>query len=165
MPFRSLQAFQPELRNHFIRHRFGLGELTPIVTELDKRDATFYIFAGEFLIGSQVHLQASNFLDSVLRHENFRIKLHEFTTGLDAGPETPEHKLLREDCSFILMRGLADPSNPFSVSFRSFNFPTRFIRHRDFHLFLEEPVGDLGLRDATFTIVDPLIGSIPTSQP
>jgi hypothetical protein len=48
------------------------------------------------------------------------------------------------------VRGLADPNG---VSFESVNFPGRYMRHRDFLLWLEAPTspGDVVFRqDATF---------------
>lgn len=96
-----------------------------------------------------------------LRHQDFRIKLLEFNPGLippDPRPETPEEKLLREDSTFKVVRGLADPAG---VSFESVNFPGRFIRHRDFHLFLEPADSDLARRDATFIVVPPFIPDPP----
>jgi hypothetical protein len=47
--------------------------------------------------------------------------------------------------------GLADAS---WVSIQSVNFPDRYIRHRDFKLFLEQAPDDLSRQDVTFRIVD-----------
>ena len=50
----------------------------------------------------------------------------------------------------FLEQGLAAPNDHNAVSFRSVNFPDRYIRHRDFHLFVE-PRGSPNLApDATF---------------
>jgi Alpha-L-arabinofuranosidase B (ABFB) domain len=150
MGFVSLQSLN--FQDRFIRHQNFLGELSPIQSDLDRHDATFQIrdFAG---IGDLVTLRSLNFPLHVLRHQDFHVKLHEFNPpltpppGLGSRPETPEERLLREDASFFMVHGLADPAG---VSFRSLNFPDRFLRHRDFHLFVE-PVGDdLGNKDATF---------------
>jgi len=55
---------------------------------------------------------------------------------------------LRLDSSFFFERGMAGSG----VSFRSVNFPDRFIRHRDFRLVLDGSDGDLEQfrEDATF---------------
>ncbi len=156
MPHISLQS--TNFPDRFIRHQNFLGELSQIQTELDRQDATFFIpdGAGE---GSLVMLRSTNFPLHVFRHQDFRLKLHEFNPPLSPPPEmggprpeTPEERLLREDASFIVVRGLADSA---AVSFRSFNFPDRFIRHRDFHLFVEAADSDLARRDATFREIPP----------
>jgi len=152
MPHHSLQSLN--FPDRFIRHQNFLGELSPIENDLDRHDATFQIrdFAG---LGDVVVLRSLNFPLHVLRHQGFRIKLHEFNPPLLAPsprPETPEERLLREDVSFIMVHGLADPA---AVSLRSLNFPDRFIRHRDFHLFVEPVDDDLSRRDATFRLREP----------
>jgi Alpha-L-arabinofuranosidase B (ABFB) domain len=155
MTFLSLQSFN--FPDRFIRHRNFLGEITQIQSDLDKQDATFYIFGGNFFFGRVVHLQSASpsFIDFVLRHQDFRLKLQEFSGVLDSGPETPEHKLLRDDASFTLVNGLANPGDLGLLSFRSVNFPDRFIRHRDFHLFVEKVDSTLAGNDATFRFANP----------
>lgn len=150
MPYVSLQSLN--FSDRFIRHQNFLGELSQIESDLDRHDATFQIRDGAAL-GDLVMLRSLNLPLHVLRHQDFRVKLHEYNPGLipppELGqrPETPEERLLREDASFIMVPGLADHSG---VSFRSLNFPDRFLRHRDFHLFVEAVNDDLGHKDATF---------------
>ena len=154
MPYRSLESVNFEDR--FIRHQNFLGELSQIQSDLDRHDATFQIGDGAG-IGDLVRLRSLNFPLHVLRHQDFRVKLHEFNPplfGPSPRPETPEERLLREDTSFFMIHGLADPS---AVSFRSFNFPDRFLRHRDFHLFVEPVDSALGRSDATFHLRDPFV--------
>ena len=146
--------------DRFIRHQNFLGELTPIVSELDKADATFSSI-NDFRVGTVAQIRPSNFSTMCLRHQDFRIKLHEFNppiSGPNPRPETPEEQLLREDCTFTIRQGLADSAG---VSFESINFPGRFIRHRDFHLFLEPADSDLARRDATFLKAPPFIPEPP----
>lgn len=162
MPYISLRS--TNFPDRFIRHQNSLGELTQIPPEsdLDRQDATFWIPDGAG-VGSMVMLRSSNFPLHVFRHQDFRLKLQEYNpplspppeSGLGSRPETPEEQLLREDASFFLVPGLADSS---AFSFRSFNFPDRFIRHRDFHLFVE-PVDSDHLADAT------LIWAAPWAAP
>ena len=154
MPFISLES--TNFPGRFIRHQNFLGELSQIQSDLDRQDATFELQER----GSVVMLRSRNFPAHVFRHQNFRLKIDEFNPGLipppEVGgprPETPEERLLREDASFFLVPGLADTN---AVSFRSFNFPDRFIRHRDFHLFVESAGSDLARRDATFRRREPL---------
>jgi Alpha-L-arabinofuranosidase B (ABFB) domain len=161
MTYHSFQSFNFPTR--WIRHQNFLGELTelqgaPGSNSLDHQDATFYIFGGTPNFGSHVHLQAINNMDHVLRHKDFRIRLDPFIGVLHGGNETPENKQLRDDCTFILHRGLANPALNF-VSFESFNFLGRFIRHRDRHLFLEPADSDLAKTDATFFWQNPLASS------
>jgi Alpha-L-arabinofuranosidase B (ABFB) domain len=55
--------------DRFIRHQNFLGELTPIVSDLDRRDATFFV---QELAGGKMRLVATN-LDRtfVLRHQDW----------------------------------------------------------------------------------------------
>ncbi len=107
-----------------------------------------------------MRLQAAFFnLPFVLRHQNFRIKLSEFNLPLLApgGQFPPDVELLIADSQFIKEPGLAGGG----VSFRSVNFRDHFIRHRDFHLFLDVPEGDLGRNDATFDQMPPFLTPPP----
>jgi hypothetical protein len=156
MPYISLQS--TNFPDRFIRHQNFLGEISQIQSDLDRQDATFLIRDGA-RFGDVVMLRSTNFPLHVFRHQDFRLKTHEFNPGLipppelgSPRPETPEERLLREDASFFLVPGLADSN---LVSFRSFNFPDRFIRHRDFHLFVESADSDLARRDATFRLREP----------
>jgi Alpha-L-arabinofuranosidase B (ABFB) domain len=137
--------------DRFIRHQNFLGELTPIVSDLDRRDATFFV---QELAGGKMRLVATN-LDRtfVLRHQDFRLKLSEFNPPLlpPGGQFPPDLQLLIADSQFIMQPGLAGGG----VSFRSFNFSDRFIRHRDFHLFVEVANSELARNDATFDQVPP----------
>ncbi|MEU5537834.1 AbfB domain-containing protein [Streptomyces sp. NPDC020362] len=142
--------------DRFIRHQNFLGELTQIVSELDREDATFEIVPG-LADSNLISFRSFNFPLHYLRHQNFRIKLHE-GPNVPLGPpppETPEMQLMRKDATFVMVPGLADPS---AVSFRSVNFPTRFIRHRNFDLFLEETDNgnDVDRKDSTFRLLDGL---------
>jgi Alpha-L-arabinofuranosidase B (ABFB) domain len=159
MPFISLQS--TNFPDRFIRHQNFLGELSQIQSDLDRQDATFEIPEGAG-VGSMVMLRSLNFPLHVLRHQNFRIRLDEFNppltpppgSGLASRPETPEEELLRKDATFVLRPGIADPN---AVSFQSLNFPDRFIRHRDFHLFVEaiDMNSDVARHDATFIKTEP----------
>jgi len=156
MSYISLQS--TNFPDRFIRHQNFLGELSQIQSDLDRQDATFWIQDGA-RFGDLVRLRSTNFPLHVLRHQDFRLKLHEYNPGLipppelgSPPPETPEEELLRKDSLFFLVVGLADSA---AISFQSFNFPDRFIRHRDFHLFVETADSDLARRDATFILTAP----------
>jgi Alpha-L-arabinofuranosidase B (ABFB) domain len=155
----ALQSFN--FPDRFVRHSNFLAELTPVVNDLDKQDATFFWHNGLADV-NLVSFQSLNFNTRFLRHQDFRVKLHEQDLTFDANhpaEETPEQKLFRADATFVVVPGLADVSG---LSFRSFNFPDRFLRHRDFHLFVESVTGDVGQKDATFRIVR---GFVPAPPP
>ena len=195
MAFVSLQALNPEftspaVSDRVIRHQNFLGELhrkVDLITERDREDATFDM---RELGGNHVRFFAVNFPSHVLRHQDFRIKLSELRFDISAPStspsETPEHRLIREDSIFSRIPGLykelfPPPTLPGfngqGVSFQATNLPTTggpfFIRHRDFHLFLEQQPfepdegDDLGhvqtniasqfRLDATFFIIEPLV--------
>jgi hypothetical protein len=149
--------------DRFIRHQNFLGELTPIHSDLDRHDGTF-----DFQTSSdgKVTLAAINFDWFFLRHQDFRLKLQrdplQFGPGEPGsfipGDPLPVEQLFLADSTFFLVPGLADPTG---ISFRSVNYPDRFIRHRDFHLFLEPINDDLGRRDATFLQVAPFVPETP----
>jgi len=77
-----------------------------------------------------------------LRHQNFRIKLHKYS----------DEQLFEEDVTFRKVPGLADKS---WSSFESYNYPGHYIRHRDYHLYIEEGSDDLFKKDVTFKIAAP----------
>lgn len=166
MAFISLRVSNGNLQDFFIRHRNFLGEITPIQSELDRDDATFELETFETPDGEMLRFRSLNFPLHVLRHQDFRVKLHEFNpsltpppdSGLGSAPESPEEELLRKDSSFFMVPGLEGAN---TVSFRSLNFPDRFIRHRDFHLFVEPVDSLLARTDASFVRTDPLASPPP----
>ena len=121
-------------RDHFIRHRNGLGELTRKEGPAD--DFKFALVPR----GQQgrVALRSTNFPKLFLRHRDFRVRLE--------GPVGPNDQLFFNDSTFFLVPGLADPD---AISLQSLNFPDRFLRHREFHLLVEHVEADAA-RDATF---------------
>jgi hypothetical protein len=58
----------------FIRHAYGLGELTTISTNLDMQDATFALVPG-LADKNYVSFESFNYPGSYLRHQYGRIKL------------------------------------------------------------------------------------------
>ena len=149
----SLKSFN--IDNHFVRHANFLAELSAVASDLDRADATFEMVNG-LADRNLVSFRSVNFPLHFLRHQDFRVKLHEgpntplVPPGSTPPPEPPDMQLMRKDATFAMIPGLVDPN---AVSFRSFNFPNRFLRHRDFHLFVEEVHSDLDRKDATFMVV------------
>ena len=158
----SLEAVNVD--GHFIRHQQFLGELTRIESDLDRNDASFERKKGftdpndPNLVSLSSHRNFSSFF---LRHKDFRIRLDEAVhtfSGTTPFASTPEAKQFAEDATFAEVPGLSDPTG---VSFRSVNFPDRFIRHRDFHLFLEPVNNEQDRRDATFRVGPGFVPSPP----
>jgi hypothetical protein len=55
---------------------------------------------------------------------------------------------IKKDSSFYMVKGLADSAG---VSFKSYNYPDRYLRHRGFKLFLDvKETNQTYLNDATF---------------
>lgn len=141
--------------DRFIRHMYFHGELTPIVSELDKNDATFEIVKG--LADSRfISFRSVNFPNHYLRHQGFRLKLHELVWIREPGSFGRYEPLFAKDATFLVQKGNSDAA---AVSFASFNFRDRFIRHKNFHLFLEPLSDAISYQDSTFKI-EP--GFIPT---
>jgi hypothetical protein len=82
-------------------------------------------------------LQSVNFTDRYVRHRDYLAYVEPVSTTAD-----------RQDASFTIVAGLA---NSACVSFRSTNFPTRYLRHYNFRVRLDVNSGDATFaRDATF---------------
>ena len=133
MDFVEFRSFNN--RQHFIRHRNFLGELT-----MKEGPAEDFLFA---LVrrGQQgrVALRSKNFPTLFLRHRDFRVRLE--------GPSGSNDQLFANDATFFLVPGLADPNG---ISFESLNFRGRYIRHRNFQLFVEPEDSANLAPDATF---------------
>jgi hypothetical protein len=126
--------------DRYIRHRDFLGEISPIVTSLDRADATFRVITG-LADSSCISFESSNFPGHYLRHESFRLRLH----------QSDGTALFRQDATFCSTVGLAGRG---AVSFRSYNFPGRYIRHRNFELWVDEYTSTpLFHEDATFWFI------------
>lgn len=111
-------------RGRFIRHRTFLGELTPVVSDLDRADTTFFVRPGLSGTPQSVSLESVNYRGHYLRHQNFRIKLNE-----NDGSE-----LFRKDASFVMRE--YDSVEKGWWYFESVNFPNHYIRHQNFELWL-----------------------------
>ena len=85
-----------------------------------------------------VSIKAINF-DQFLRHQNFLAELQ---------PIDPADDLAKNDATFDMVPGLADPNNPNLFSFAAVNSTLNgfFLRHQDFRLTLQQqpPSAPLG---------------------
>ena len=91
----SLRSFNAA--EHYIRHRYNLGELSPISSALDQADATFKIVPG-LADPAAVSLNPTNFPGQYLRHQNFQLRL-------DRSDNTA---VFKQDATFWQRPGLAD---------------------------------------------------------
>lgn len=143
--YRSLLAFSP--RDYYIRHVGFVGRIGQAKTELDVRDAKFRIVPG--LADSRcVSFESTNVRDHYLKNAFFRIVL----------AKRLDEQQFREDATFCTVPGLhkTNRSGTESMSFRSFKFPNRYIRHRNFELWLDLLENTPLFRDdATFFMVQP----------
>lgn len=97
-----------------------------------------------------VSIQSVNYPDYYLKASNF-----DFTLEKNDGSSA-----FAAAATFKQVQGLADSS---CTSFQSYNFPTRYIRHYEKFLKLEEIVSDLDRKDATFRLIDvSVVSPIPT---
>ncbi len=134
---------------YYIRHRNFLGYITEVSSELDKKDSTFKMVKSLADPDNEntVSFESVNYPGYYLRHQNFRIHLHK----LDGS------QLFKEDATFHIEPGNAtgNPTSEAWQSYRSFNYPDRYIRHRNFELWLDAGSDDLFKKDTTFRPVAP----------
>jgi hypothetical protein len=136
----NLQSFN--FRDFFIRHQNFEAELMKFDSPGFKEDFAWDLVSrGQDADGFQlVSFQPVNFPTHFLRHKNFRLVL--------------EHKdntdQFRKDSTFRRQNGLTGDPEQGWRSFESVNFPDFFIRHRDFHIFLEKKDTSNLKADATF---------------
>ena len=115
-------------RDLAIRHRNFFAEATPIASDLDQADSLFWVRRG-LANPSLVSFESYNYPGYYLRHEDWRIKI----SNWDLKARNDVNALFNKDATFSFIPGL----NGQDASFQSLNYPDRFIRHRDFHLFLD----------------------------
>jgi tetratricopeptide (TPR) repeat protein/ubiquitin-protein ligase len=126
----------------YVRSRDGLGFTTEISSELDRKDASWYVCPG-LAGGDTVSFRSVNYPKQYLRHQEGRVKLHDFEDA----------DLFKQDASFKRINGLGKGGG---VSFESVNYPGCFLRHKDGELWVERNDGsELFAKDATFRIVEP----------
>ena len=145
LDFRSLQAYRPE--NNYMRHIGFLGRIGQTKTDVDARDAKFRVVPG-LADKNCVSFEATNVRDHYFKNAFSRIVL----------AKRLDEQKFREDATFCIVPGLhrIKRSGIDSMSLRSFNFPDRYIRHRDFELWLDPFENTAKFRDdATFFMVQP----------
>ena len=131
-----------------MRHAGFLGRIGQTKTDVDARDAKFRVVPG-LADKNCVSFEATNVRDHYFKHAFFRIVL----------AKRLDEQKFREDATFCIVSGLhrIKRSGIDSMSFRSFNFPDRYIRHRNFELWLDPFENTPMFRDdATFFMVPPV---------
>ncbi|MEG3789406.1 AbfB domain-containing protein [Lysobacter sp. CCNWLW3] len=134
-------AFQSQnYPDRFIRHRNWLGELTPVASDLDRADATFFIRRpGLSGTAGSVSLESVNYPGHYLRHQGYRVKL----------AKNDNSELFRQDASFVMRE--YDSVERGWWYFESVNYPNHYIRHRNFEMWLDRTDrSDLFLRDSMY---------------
>ncbi len=147
--WRSIQSYNYAERS--VRHRFYQGEITPIVSDLDRQDATFRLTPGlvDETDGELVSFESWNLPGFFLAEENRRVYLRQRRTCSEA---------FNESATFRITPGLADRS---AMSFESYTRRGHYIRHWNFQLFVDPEEGGIFDQDATFRITDPRYDPIP----
>jgi len=143
--FRSLQAYKPQ--DYYMRHVGFVGRISPAKSDQDVKDANFRIVPG-LANKNCISFESTNVRDHYLKHAFFRIVL----------AKRLDEQKFREDATFCIVWGLhkTSRSGADSMSFRSYNFPNRYIRHRNFELWLDQYENTALFRDdATFFMVPP----------
>ena len=167
MPFVSIKAINFD---QFLRHQNFLAELQPIdpADDLAKNDATFDMVPGladpnnpNLFSFAAVNSTLNGFF---LRHQDFRLTLQQQPPSAPLGGEnSPEFNLFNSDATFIQVPGLSFGFPGFS--FQAFTkFPDghpRFIRHREFHFFIDPVDPNSQQNDFQFTLQPPFIVEPP----
>lgn len=132
----SLQSFN--FQNHYIRHKDYLGEITPITSDLDKRDSAFKIVPG--LADSRyISFESVNHPGYYFRHSGFRLRLQKSDGSAQ----------FKKDATFKKVPGRANAS---WSSFEALSQPSFYIRHSHFHLYIDNAKDALAAKDSTFKI-------------
>ncbi len=126
--------------DRFIRHRDFKLYLEPDEHNDDFRFDLVVRSRGTDGKPDVVGIRSVNFPDRYLRHKSFELVLEP--------PSGPGDYLWSQDSSFHLEPGRN--SDTVSFSFRSVNYPDRYIRHRNFRLLLEPINTDVDRADASF---------------
>ncbi|MCY9579726.1 AbfB domain-containing protein [Paenibacillus alvei] len=142
MTYMSLRSYNyPE---RFIRHRNYLGEISPIISDLDKKDATFnLVWIDE--VRQIARLESYNYPNHFLRHQNYRIMI---------SPDNQNDPVMQGDSMWFVDGGLAGSEG---ISFQSRNYPKFYIRHRNNQLWLDRINlnSELDRKDSTFLVTRP----------
>lgn len=125
----------------FVRHQNFLASATEIRSALDENDSLFVVRRG-LADRNAVSLESVNFPLSYLRHQDWRVRISDIDREENSS-------LFRMDATFWFVPGLSGTD----ASFKSYNYPDRFMRHRGFMVFVEPPsTGGPFNQDATWAV-------------
>merc|ERR1711998_527268 len=114
--------------DHGMRHQNFEGFLHPIEGDGIPDDFAFVLCKGN-ADRQKVSFQSVNFPGFFLRHQNFRVFLHEHD-GSDLFDSDSTFEFVSPNCG--------DAADSCFFSFRSVNFPDRYLRHKNFERFLHD---------------------------
>ncbi|MEU3355182.1 AbfB domain-containing protein [Streptomyces sp. NPDC037389] len=148
--YHSLRATTSGFTGHSLRHQSWLGFISPVTassSDLDRKDATFNVVTG-LADGSCYSFESRNYPGYYLRHSQFRVRLDKWV----------DSSLFAADATFCALRGNYGPG----VSFRSYNYPTRFLRHYAGEIWIASKGGPnpydnpaIWPADTTWQVIDP----------
>ncbi|MGX9899654.1 AbfB domain-containing protein [Arthrobacter sp. SA17] len=133
-----LQSFN--VPDRYIRHSGSTVRLEPTTSPL--KDSQFRVVPG---LASQtdgrISFESVDMPGYFLRHWNYQFSL----------VQNDGSAIFKADTTFLPLSGLA---HNYLTSFRSHNYPDRYIRHSNFGLSLTTIANDLDRADATYRMVD-----------
>lgn len=133
-----LQSFN--FPDRYVRHSGSTVRLDPTTSPV--KDSQFRVVPG---LASQadgrISFESVDMPGYFLRHWNYQFSL----------VQNDGSAAFKADATFLPVAGLAHDR---LTSFRSHNFPDRYIRHKNYGLVLEPMVSDLDRADATYRMVD-----------
>jgi hypothetical protein len=134
---------------NFIRHQDYRGKITGIKSNtIDVPDATWNISGTNFVKTEEqnVSFNASNYPKNYLRHRNFEVWLDVIPT------DSKDIDLYKQDSTFTIVPALWEQGrNKNAISFKSVNYPSRYLRHQNGLLFVHEnDNSELFSKDASF---------------
>lgn len=162
----TISMYSNNKPDHYIVERAGVADIATIQTDQDRQDATF-VWTGAGLVlgpgvtsagfGQKGQLRRAGspegFVLMIATFDDFRIH-GKYADGIVDPAVAAE---VRRDSTFVLEKGLIDPNQ---VSFRSVQYPDRYIRHRGNMLFAETVRTPGDYQTATFRMTWPLTGAV-----
>ncbi len=141
----SLQSLNDPTR--YVAHEEELAILLQATSQPFKKSSTFKLVRGLAVPASPnaVSFEAVSRPGHYLRHNGYRLQLEVFDGSAR----------FKDDATFWYEPGNAKPTDRTWSSFRSFNHPTRFIRHKGLELWVETGEDKVFKQDTTFRIVPP----------
>jgi hypothetical protein len=144
---RSLTALAPY--DYYVRHAGFRGFISKVKKKLDSKDARFLVHSSWGKYGARcVTLESINYRDHYLRHAFWRVVLS----------NRVDERRYWEDATFCMVPPLWNPQSwkDGYFSLRSFNAPDRYVRHRNFEVWVDtfEDTSQFR-RDAVFRFTPP----------